>query len=221
MPFLLAWRISWHQIHLALEPLAPCVGWFMPPLCRAFWTISRCSQLYEEEALSVVGGSGTRTRLIGVGSVMNSFNFIFDVMPGKRLLQHTDNLSKTLQNTPLSASEAQSCAKLTAEVLQRIRDGSKFELLSATVIQMHSCLDAASPILPRKQKAPAGFQEGASNESGFHHSAVKDKYCTGRCISRLQTSWSPASVTASTSLAFLSSLAVFVVKIGTCRSVSG
>ena len=44
---------------------------------------------------------------------MSTFNFVFGVVLGERILKHTDNLSKTLQNPSLTAADAKSITDLT------------------------------------------------------------------------------------------------------------
>ena len=50
-------------------------------------------------------------RIIGVHSFMTKFEYLFDVVLGECILKHTDNRSKTLQNTSFGASEGQSIAE--------------------------------------------------------------------------------------------------------------
>ena len=49
-------------------------------------------------------------------------------MLGELILNHTDNLSRTLQKTNISAAQGQSVAKLTVITLQKIRNDQSFEL---------------------------------------------------------------------------------------------
>lgn len=62
--------------------------------------------------------SETRARVNGVASQMQSFNYFFGACLLRSVLRHTDNLSKTLQHTRMSACEAQSITKMTVTTLQ-------------------------------------------------------------------------------------------------------
>ena len=42
---------------------------------------------------------------------MSKFNFLFGLLLGERILKHTDNLSKTLQDPTLTASEGLQCVQ--------------------------------------------------------------------------------------------------------------
>lgn len=49
---------------------------------------------------------------------MNTFEFFLDVHLLHIILRHTDNLSKTLQMTKMSAAEGQKLADMTVNALQ-------------------------------------------------------------------------------------------------------
>ena len=57
--------------------------------------------------------SDMKARIIGVDSQMHSFDFLYGVSLGALILNHSDNLSKTLQHVNISAAEGQHLAKLT------------------------------------------------------------------------------------------------------------
>ena len=59
-----------------------------------------------EEAVEIVGDSEVRARIGGISAAMAMFDYLFGIVLGQRLLQHTNNLSKTLQNPLLTALEA-------------------------------------------------------------------------------------------------------------------
>ncbi len=62
--------------------------------------------------------SETRARVNGVSSQMRKFEYFFGANLVLIILKHTDNLSKTLQKTKMSASEGQVIAKMTVSTLQ-------------------------------------------------------------------------------------------------------
>ena len=86
-------------------------------LCPTRWTVranslasivSNYSALQStwEEAVDLVRDSETKARINGVSAQMRKFDFLFGTLLGEMLLQHTDNLSRTLQKT-MSAAEGQ------------------------------------------------------------------------------------------------------------------
>ena len=60
---------------------------------------------------------------------MRKFTFLFELVLAEKLLQHSDNLSKTLQAPSLTASEGQEIADLTCKTLSQIRSTEAFNLL--------------------------------------------------------------------------------------------
>ena len=98
-------------------------------LCPTRWTvrnetfrsiIDNYSSLMEvwEEILSGRVDSEVRARVNGVASQMNTFEFFLGVHLLYIILRHTDNLSKTLQMTKMSAAEGQKLADMTVTALQ-------------------------------------------------------------------------------------------------------
>lgn len=76
--------------------MAPDVPGFKT-LCPTHWTV-RASSLKSVITNYTSSDSDTRARLIGVESMMTLFNYFFGIVLGERILKHTDNLSRTLQN---------------------------------------------------------------------------------------------------------------------------
>ena len=117
-------------------------------------------QLWEESKNETADPS-IRARIIGVEAQFRSFKYLFGVYLGHLLLRHTDNLSKTLQSTTMSASEGQKIASMTVATLETLRDeDGQFDLLWKKV-EIHALsLDVESPKLPRKRKVPLRYAEG-------------------------------------------------------------
>ena len=108
--------------------LAPDIPGFRT-LCPTRWTVRAASlesilnnyNVLQElwgNALEVATDSDVRARLVGVQTTMTKFSYVFGVILGECILTHTDNLSKTLQNPSLTASEGYSIAELTCETLE-------------------------------------------------------------------------------------------------------
>ena len=62
--------------------------------------------------------SETRARINGIASQMKTFDYFFGAYLLHLLFKHTDNLSKTLQHTKMSANEGQVIAGMTVRTLQ-------------------------------------------------------------------------------------------------------
>ena len=95
-----------------------------------------------------------RSRILGVSSCMSSFDFFFGVTIGEMLLQHTDNLSRTLQSANISAAEGQHVAKLTVKTISQLRNEDSFKLFWANTTAKAKSLDFGDPAIPRKRRVP-------------------------------------------------------------------
>ena len=79
-----------------------------------------------EESLDFVKEAEIRSRILVVLSRTTSFDFLFGVLLGEHLLQHSvlqhsDNLSKGLQLSLLSAAEGQKVAAMMVNTLESLR----------------------------------------------------------------------------------------------------
>ena len=102
-----------------------------------------------------------RGRIIGCQAQMNTFDFFFGLHLGERLFSHTDNLSKTLQKTRMSAVSGQWVANLTKQVLQKMRNNECFKSFYNTITTKSKKHPSISePALPRQKRAPSGFEIG-------------------------------------------------------------
>ena len=79
---------------------------------------------------------------------MQQFSYLFGVSLGSLILGHSDNLSKTLQHTYISAVEGQSVAKINVKTLQIMKSESQFDLFRLKVLQNVPYLDVSEPALP-------------------------------------------------------------------------
>lgn len=124
-----------------------------------------------EEVKDTVTDSEIQACVIGIEATMNRFDYLFGLVLGERLPQHTDNLSKTLQALSLTASEGQQVADLTHQTLCRIRTTEAFDLFWEKVQQLQREYSVDEPRLPRKRKAPRHLEVGS-----FHPSTAKELY---------------------------------------------
>ena len=152
-------------------------------LCPTRWTVRAQAlqsilsnysvlQVLWQESLDFVKEAEMRSRIQGVSTCMKTFEFFWGVALGELLLNHTDNLSKTLQHTSMSAAEGQKIAKMTVCTLQSIRSDPNFELFWQKVTKLAAELDVDEPALPRQRKRPRRYEDG-TGEAHFSEN-VKD-----------------------------------------------
>lgn len=91
---------------------------------------------------------------------MNTFEYYFGTSLGVLLLKHSDNLSKTLQHTFMSASEGQLVSTMTISTLKLMRSDEQFDMFWSKVTQKAKELDICEPVLPRRRKRPARYEDG-------------------------------------------------------------
>ena len=103
-------------------------------LCLTRWTVHAASlqsvlevllSVWEESKNSQID-SEMMARIIGIETQMLTFNFLLGISLGTLILQHSDNLSKSLQHDTITAAEGQQLAKQTIDVLKSIRKEVKF-----------------------------------------------------------------------------------------------
>ena len=83
---------------------------------------------------------------------MKSFDFFFGVMLGEMLLRHSDNLSKALQASHMSAAEGQAVASMTVKTLQTLRVENMFSLFWDKATKTADDLGVPEPVMPRHRK---------------------------------------------------------------------
>ena len=89
----------------------------------------------------------------------------------------SDNLSRTLQGSHVSAAEGQQITAMSVKTLQLLRSDENFECFwSKTVSGAHEC-DVSDPVLPRRRKALKRYEIGTGE--GSNPERVEDYY---RCV---------------------------------------
>ena len=172
---------SFDMIKSALAPDTPGLR----TLCPTRWTVRAATLksvidnyevllgVWEEAQRGHLDGE-MKAHIVGVETLMHSFDFLFDVFLGELILRHSDNLSKTLQQKTLSAAEGQQIARLTVEVLQSLQNSERFSAFYSRVVQEQIRFGVSDPCLPRKRHAPERFEDGSS--AGYFHPTAEDHY---------------------------------------------
>ncbi len=154
-------------------------------LCPTRWTVRAQAlqsiitnyeplQMLWEELLTFVKDTEMKSRIQGVATCMESFDFFFGASLGELLLRHSDNLSKALQSTSMSAAEGQKIAEMTVITLQSMRSDENFTLFWSLVKLKGSELNVNDPTMPRRRKRPRRYDDGS--HSGDFPSTVEDYY---------------------------------------------
>ena len=115
-----------------------------------------------------------KARIIGVQSQMSTFNLFFGLKLCERILKITDNLSRTLQKTSLSAADAQHIASLTVTTLHKMRMDVAFQAFFDLVELLRTSTGVEQPSLPRKRKVPRRIDDG--NGGASFSETVEDHY---------------------------------------------
>ena len=109
------------------------------------WTIS-----LDEKLQSVIRG-----RIIGCQAQMSTFDFFFGLNLGQRMFSHTDNLSRTLQQTKMSALSGKRVACFTKDVLPKMRNDTCFRsFYDVVLLKSKSYPSMSGPMLARRTRAP-------------------------------------------------------------------
>ena len=145
-------------------------------LCPTRWTVkaeafTSISENYEAlmetwaEAKQINNDSEMSARIGGVAKQMESFDFFFGLELGRIVFSMSDNLSKALQGSSISASEGQSLMKMTLVAFQAIRSEDSFSVFWKTIErkrQLCKTVLIADPTLPRQRKVPKHLEIGSS-----------------------------------------------------------
>ena len=75
---------------------------------------------FSEEAQRGTLNSEMKAPIVGVETLMQSFDPFYGVFLGELILRHSNYLSKTLQQKTLTAAEGQEIVRLTVEVVHSL-----------------------------------------------------------------------------------------------------
>lgn len=115
-------------------------------LCPTRWTVrgeALASVLNNHDELmklwdwspEVLKHTEMKSRIIGVKSIMAKFSFYFGCCLGEKILQQTDNLSRALQSSSISAAQGNMLARDVVKILLTDRSDESFDLFWARIIQ--------------------------------------------------------------------------------------
>ena len=130
-------------------------------LCPTRWTVrGKCLmaiidnfddklQRLWEWAIENTSDTSMKTRIRGISSYSKTFSYCFGIHLAATILNNSDNLSKTLQATQLSAVDAQRIARNTISTLESIRSDQNFNLFYEKAKKFACDHDVDEPSLPR------------------------------------------------------------------------
>ena len=96
-------------------------------------------------------------RIIGVKHQMKTFDYFYSVYLGGMLLKHSDNLSRAIQTSHMSAAEYQLLVALTTKTLTKVRAEGAFSLFWERCKKAATELKINEPVLPRKRQCPIRY----------------------------------------------------------------
>ena len=101
--------------------------------------------------------SEVKLRVVGVKHQMGTFDYYFGVSLSAQILRISDNLSKTLQDAHVSASEGQVLSSLTVKTLEKMRSDDHVNLFWETVTHKANALEVSEPSLPCRRQRPTRY----------------------------------------------------------------
>ena len=109
--------------------------------------------------------------------MMESFDFVFCCSLSQTILRQTDNLSKTLQHSHISAAQGQKLASLVVKTLSKDRNTEMFDNFWKHTTKRAKSLGTSDPSLPRKRKITDHFgRNGGNQESHYFPKTPEERY---------------------------------------------
>lgn len=91
-----------------------------------------------EWSLEICKDTEMKARIRGVQGMMTTFSFYFGCTLGEFVLKHTDNLSRVLQGSSISAAQGQQVAEDVCKTLSRDRSEAAFDLFWTRLLKRKS-----------------------------------------------------------------------------------
>ena len=141
-------------------------------------TIENFDELQRLWELAIENTSDTsmKARIRGYSSYSKTFSYCFGIHLAATILNNSDNLSKTLQATQLSAVDAQRIVRNTASTLESIHSDQNFNLFYEKVKKFVQDHDVDKPSLPRKRKPRMTTENCFSTTESDHCETPGDEY---------------------------------------------
>lgn len=101
------------------------------------------------------------------------YDYFYGLSLSYLVLKHSDNLSRALQGTSVSAAEGQAIASMTVKTIQSLRSDERCKLFWDSVCTSASNFEVGGPSLPRQRRRPLRYEDG--NSTG-HYSETPESF---------------------------------------------
>lgn len=126
-------------------------------------------------AVDNTSDTSLKARIRGIASYSNTFSYCFGIHLAETILRNTDNLSKTMQATQLSAVDVQRISRDTVTTLKSDRTDERFKLFYEKVKVFANKHDIEKPSLPRKRN-PRMVIENYFSKTPSDHPQTPEEY---------------------------------------------
>ena len=165
-----------------LNKTKPSISMF----CPTRWTVhGKCLMAIIEKfdelqrlwewAIENTSDTSMKARICEISSCSKTFSYRFGIHLAATILNNSDNLSKTLQATQLSAVDAQRIARNTVSTMEPLRSDQNFILFYEKVKKFAHDHDVNEPSLPRKRKPRMTIENYFSTTESDHPDTPEDE----------------------------------------------
>uniref|UniRef100_UPI00358EF41D zinc finger MYM-type protein 1-like isoform X2 n=1 Tax=Myxine glutinosa TaxID=7769 RepID=UPI00358EF41D len=112
--------------------------------------------------------SDVKAQIVGIKVKMESFDFYFGTRVAGLILKLTDNLSKTLEHTDMSASNCQEIAVGTLKTLEKMRSDYDWQLFWASTVQEAENLCLTDLTSPQKRRIRTQSEYPETTKEHYH-----------------------------------------------------
>ena len=155
--------------------------------CPTRWTVrGKCSMVIIENfdefqrllewAIENTSDTSMKAKICGISSYSKTFSYCFGIHLAAMILNNSDNLSKTLEATQLSAVDAQRSPRNTVSTLESIRSVQNINLFDQKVKRFAHDHDVDEPSLPRICKPKITIKNYFSTTKSDHPEFPEDEY---------------------------------------------
>ena len=166
-----------------LNETKPSISMF----CPTRWTVrGKCLMVIIEDfgelqrlwewVIENTSDTSMKARIRGISSYSKILSYCFGIHLAASTLINSDNLSKTLQATKLSAVDAQRIARNTVSTLESIRYDQNFNLFYEKVKKFARDHNVNEPLVPRKRKPRMTIENYFSTTESDHPETPGDEY---------------------------------------------